>query len=76
MKISELIKQLQKVKSEHGDLLVVVNGRSGAYNNTQLTLVSVKARNRKPDWWEGEYSGIWARPKNAVCVDSAERSEA
>lgn len=79
MKISELIEQLEVAKAEHGDLLVVVNsydGGSCAYNNPQLTLVSVKASGRKPEWWEGEYTDDYAGPKNALCVDSAKRSEA
>ena len=79
MKISELIEQLEVAKTEHGDLLVVVNsydGGSSAYNNVGLTLVRVKASGRKPEWWEGEYTDDYAGPKNALCVDSAKRGDA
>ena len=41
MRISELIAELEKVKAEHGDMLIVVEGQLGYFEAERVDVVAV-----------------------------------
>ena len=41
MRISELIAELEKVKAEHGDMLIVVEGQLGHFEAERVDVVTV-----------------------------------
>lgn len=60
MSISEMIDHLTKIRDEHGDLLVLVSGYEGDYDQARVPIVKDVhdngAAQKAEAWWWGRFS--------------------
>ena len=80
MKISELIEELEKIKSENGDIDVMVNGYEGGYTEPGKIDIETLLYDYYNQWYYGKYESITSidlnpeeleesKVKKAVCIN-------